>query len=122
VLLAHIAGMPIEETALSFGPVIAAGGGIATLRLRDRFARRRPRGRPVIRTSYGAASISTPIERTPMGFRALIHANRSITATIPRWALPFYWCAAACVLLFSGVIWLVARICMSMRPLYEARR
>jgi predicted alpha/beta-hydrolase family hydrolase len=45
MLLAHIAGLPIEETALSFGPVIAAGGGIATLRLRERFARGRPRGR-----------------------------------------------------------------------------
>jgi predicted alpha/beta-hydrolase family hydrolase len=43
MILAHIAGMPIEETALSFGPVIAAGGGIATLRLRERFARSRPR-------------------------------------------------------------------------------
>jgi hypothetical protein len=43
MILAHIAGIPIEETALSFGPVIAAGGGIATLRLRERLARRRPR-------------------------------------------------------------------------------
>jgi hypothetical protein len=46
MILAHIAGMPIEETALSFGPVIAAGGGIVTLRLRERLARRRPRRRP----------------------------------------------------------------------------
>jgi hypothetical protein len=45
MILAHIAGIPIEETALSFGPVIAAGGGIATLMLRERFARRRPRRR-----------------------------------------------------------------------------
>jgi len=45
MVLAHIAGIPVEETALSFGPVIAAGGGIATLRLRERFARRRPRRR-----------------------------------------------------------------------------
>jgi hypothetical protein len=43
MMLAHISGIPIEETALSFGPVIAAGGGIATLRLRERFARGRPR-------------------------------------------------------------------------------
>ena len=41
MILAHIAGIPIEETALSFGPVFAAGGGIAMLRLRERFARRR---------------------------------------------------------------------------------
>ena len=43
MILAHIAGMPIEETALSFGPVIVAGGGIATRRLRERLARDRPR-------------------------------------------------------------------------------
>jgi hypothetical protein len=45
MIIAHIAGIPIEETALSFGPVIAAGGGIATLKLRQRLARRRPRRR-----------------------------------------------------------------------------
>jgi hypothetical protein len=45
VILAHVAGIPIEETALSFGPVLAAGGGIATLRLRERLARRRPHRR-----------------------------------------------------------------------------
>lgn len=40
-MLAHIAGVPIEETALSLGPVLAAGGGIALLRLRERLARGR---------------------------------------------------------------------------------
>ena len=35
MLLAHIAGIPVEETALSFGPVIAAGGGFAALKLRN---------------------------------------------------------------------------------------
>ena len=45
MIIAHIAGIPIEETALSFGPVLAAGGGIATLKLRERLARRRPRRR-----------------------------------------------------------------------------
>jgi hypothetical protein len=50
MVLAHIAGIPIEETALSFGPVIAAGGGIATLKLRERFARRRGRGRQAVAT------------------------------------------------------------------------
>jgi hypothetical protein len=33
--LAHIAGIPVEETALSFGPVLLAGGGIASLKLRE---------------------------------------------------------------------------------------
>jgi len=42
MILAHISGVPIEETALSLGPVIAAGGGIVMLRLRERFARGRP--------------------------------------------------------------------------------
>jgi hypothetical protein len=40
MILAHIAGMPIEETALSLGPVLAAGGGLASLKLRERFAGR----------------------------------------------------------------------------------
>jgi hypothetical protein len=33
--LAHIAGIPVEETALSFGPVLLAGGGIASFKLRE---------------------------------------------------------------------------------------
>jgi hypothetical protein len=43
---AHIVGIPVEETALSFGPVILAGGGIATLKLRERMraGRRRVAG------------------------------------------------------------------------------
>jgi tRNA G37 N-methylase TrmD len=41
--LAHIAGIPVEETALSFGPVLLAGGGIAALKLRDHVARIRAR-------------------------------------------------------------------------------
>jgi hypothetical protein len=45
MIFAHISGLPIEETALSFGPLIAAGGGIATLKLRERVARRQPRQR-----------------------------------------------------------------------------
>lgn len=32
---AHIAGIPVEETALSFGPVLLAGGGIASFKLRE---------------------------------------------------------------------------------------
>jgi hypothetical protein len=43
MIFAHIAGIPVEETALSFGPVLAAGGGIAMMRVRERLARRRPR-------------------------------------------------------------------------------
>jgi hypothetical protein len=37
--LGHIAGIPVEETALSFGPVFLAAGGIAVLRLRAVLAR-----------------------------------------------------------------------------------
>ncbi|HVY96180.1 MAG TPA: hypothetical protein VHA54_04390 [Solirubrobacterales bacterium] len=42
-MLAHIAGIPVEETALSLGPIAAATGGIAGLKLRERAARRRLR-------------------------------------------------------------------------------
>ena len=31
----HIAGIPVGETALSFGPVLLAGGGIAALKVRQ---------------------------------------------------------------------------------------
>jgi tRNA G37 N-methylase TrmD len=41
--LGHIAGIPVEETALSFGPVLLAGGGIAAMKVRDRVARIRAR-------------------------------------------------------------------------------
>lgn len=43
-MLAHIAGIPIEETALSLAPIAAATGGVAGLKLRER-GRRRPRRR-----------------------------------------------------------------------------
>jgi|GEM_PF-3479081 len=39
--LGHIAGIPVEETALSFGPVLLAGGGVLTVKLRDRWGRLR---------------------------------------------------------------------------------
>ncbi|HKZ15516.1 MAG TPA: hypothetical protein VJL81_16890 [Solirubrobacterales bacterium] len=42
---AHIAGIPVEETALSFAPVLAATGGIAGVKLRARLTRRRMRQR-----------------------------------------------------------------------------
>jgi hypothetical protein len=52
----HIAGIPVEETALSFGPVLLAAGGIAALKLRAILARiraavagRGQRRRPVAR-------------------------------------------------------------------------
>jgi hypothetical protein len=39
----HIAGVPVEETVLSFGPVLLASGGILGLKLRGRLARLRGR-------------------------------------------------------------------------------
>jgi hypothetical protein len=42
----HIAGIPVEETALSFGPVLLASGGILALKLRERWSRVRGRHRP----------------------------------------------------------------------------
>jgi hypothetical protein len=45
MVLAHIAGIPVEETALSFGPVLVAGGGVATLKLRESLERHRGRRR-----------------------------------------------------------------------------
>ena len=44
-MFAHIAGIPVEETALSFAPIVAATGGIAGLKLRERTVRRRSRRR-----------------------------------------------------------------------------
>ncbi len=43
MIVAHIAGIPVEETALSFAPVLAAGGGVAILKVRERLARARRR-------------------------------------------------------------------------------
>jgi predicted alpha/beta-hydrolase family hydrolase len=40
-MLAHIAGAPVEETALSLAPVALAAAGLATARLRH-LATRRP--------------------------------------------------------------------------------
>jgi hypothetical protein len=48
MVLAHIAGIPVEETALSFGPVMLLAGGVASARIRERVRdgrRRRPGGR-----------------------------------------------------------------------------
>lgn len=44
-MLAHIAGIPVEETALGLAPIAAATGGIAALKLRQRLSRMRARGR-----------------------------------------------------------------------------
>jgi len=47
VVLAHIAGIPIEETALSLAPVAAVTGGLAGAKLRRLTIRRlgrRPAG------------------------------------------------------------------------------
>jgi hypothetical protein len=35
----HIAGIPVEETLLSFGPVVAVAGGAASVWLRERLRR-----------------------------------------------------------------------------------
>jgi hypothetical protein len=45
---AHIAGIPVEETLLSFGPVVAVAGGAASVWLRERLtaSRRRQDERP----------------------------------------------------------------------------
>ena len=37
--LGHIAGIPVEETALSFGPVLLASGGVLGLKVRERWRR-----------------------------------------------------------------------------------
>ncbi len=52
--LAHIAGIPVEETALAFGPVLLAGGGIATLKVRERLERVRRARRPRPSRSSGS--------------------------------------------------------------------
>jgi hypothetical protein len=41
VVFAHIAGMPVEETVASFGPVLLAAGGGVVATLRARLARLR---------------------------------------------------------------------------------
>jgi hypothetical protein len=40
-MLAHIVGIPVEETALSLAPIAAATGGVAGLKLRGWVIRRR---------------------------------------------------------------------------------
>jgi hypothetical protein len=52
-MFAHIAGIPIEETALGLGPVVLTVGGIASLRLRERLFHRRGR---MQRDADGAAA------------------------------------------------------------------
>ena len=42
-MLAHIAGIPMEETALSLAPIAAAASGVAGQKLRSRTLRRRAR-------------------------------------------------------------------------------
>jgi hypothetical protein len=41
LLGAHIGGIPVEETALSFTPVLALTGGIVAAKLRERMSKRR---------------------------------------------------------------------------------
>jgi len=47
-MLAHIAGIPVEETALSLAPIAAAAGGVAGQKLRSRAQRRRARKRSAV--------------------------------------------------------------------------
>jgi hypothetical protein len=42
-MFAHIAGIPVEEAALSFAPVAVVAGGLASARLRRVSSRRRER-------------------------------------------------------------------------------
>jgi hypothetical protein len=52
VPFAHVAGMPIEETIGSFGPVFVVGVGVAWAKLRERL--RHPTGpKPPARTVRG---------------------------------------------------------------------
>lgn len=41
ILIAHIAGIPVEETALSLAPAMMFGCGLAGRRLKERVAKRR---------------------------------------------------------------------------------
>ncbi len=41
-MLAHIAGIPVEETALSLAPVAFVAAGLTSARLRRLIAQRRP--------------------------------------------------------------------------------
>jgi len=55
-MLAHIAGIPVEETALSIGPVFLVSGGIIGVKLREHAGRRRrERGRRTHRPARRAA-------------------------------------------------------------------
>lgn len=44
-MLAHIVGVPVEETALTLAPIVAATGGLAGMRLRRRSSVGRTRRR-----------------------------------------------------------------------------
>ena len=53
-MLAHIAGVPVEETALSLAPVVTVAGALAALRLRQLAKRIHPFGdRPASRPATG---------------------------------------------------------------------
>jgi hypothetical protein len=65
------------------------------------------------------AGVAVPDAMT--GPREIARLARGAAESMPRWALPFYWVSAACLLLFAIPIWLVARFCISMRPLYQRR-
>ncbi|HXR32036.1 MAG TPA: hypothetical protein VN752_12970 [Solirubrobacterales bacterium] len=52
-MLAHIVGVPVEETALTLAPIAAATGGLASSRLRRRSGYRRKGRRRAIRIRRG---------------------------------------------------------------------
>jgi hypothetical protein len=52
-MLAHIAGIPVEETALSFGPVVVAAGGLTALRIRERIRGGRQRAAALRKQPHG---------------------------------------------------------------------
>jgi hypothetical protein len=65
-MLAHIAGIPIEETALGLAPIAAATGGVAVLKLRSRRCRPQQVFRaPVTAFQARATEKSAATRKTP---------------------------------------------------------
>lgn len=59
-VLAHIAGMPVEETLLGFAPLGMAGAGLAAARVGGAVRRRRPRAL-VAQSPPGASEVGAPV-------------------------------------------------------------
>jgi len=79
--LAHIAGIPVEETLLSFGPVLLAGGGIIAVKVRSWL------GRDGERQTEGQRPESDPPAATPRHpaapHRAAIPAQPTAAGPVP---------------------------------------